>query len=99
MSEICLVGDILIDVSLKTNEAPLKMRLGGIVHAARALWALGVQYDVAYIAPAYLDYHIESYLYEIGCNNVFKVGNVKNLPYVILIGEAKKIGDTASCCS
>ena len=48
MSKICLIGDILVDVTLKTEFNPLKMRLGGIVHAARALWAMGVEYDVAF---------------------------------------------------
>lgn len=58
MSKICLIGDILVDVTLKTEFNPLKMRLGGIVHAARALWAMGVEYDVAFFSPSYLDVHI-----------------------------------------
>lgn len=28
MSKICLIGDILVDVTLKTEFNPLKMRLG-----------------------------------------------------------------------
>lgn len=93
MSKICLIGDILIDVTLKTEFNPLKMRLGGIVHAARALWAMGVQYDVAFFSPSYLDVHIRKYLPKMGCYQIFKLGDVKNLPYTILIGEAKEIGD------
>lgn len=93
MSKICLIGDILIDVTLKTEFNPLKMRLGGVVHAARALWAMGVEYDVAYFSPSYLDTHIEKYLHEIGCHQIIKLGDVRNLPYTILIGEVKEIGD------
>lgn len=93
MSRICLIGDILIDVTLKNESDPLKMRLGGIVHAARALWAMGTDYDVAYFAPSYLDNYIKKYLSEIGCGHIIKLGNVNNLPYLILIGEVKEIGD------
>ncbi|MDL2290356.1 nucleoside 2-deoxyribosyltransferase [Paludibacteraceae bacterium OttesenSCG-928-F17] len=92
-NEICLVGDIFIDVSLKTKDSDLKMRLGGVVHAARALWALNMPYSVAYFAPAYLDKHISDYLKELGCNNVYKLGNVETSPYVMLVQEVKEIGD------
>lgn len=93
MSKICLIGDILIDVTLKTEFNPLKMRLGGIAHAARALWAMGVEYDVAFFSPSYLDTYVKDYLYKMECRQAFKLGNVKNLPYTILIGEAKEIGN------
>ncbi len=93
MEKICIVGDILNDVTLKTSQSDLKMRLGGIVHAARALWAMNVEYDVAYFAPEYLDLHIKKYLAEFKCTNVIKLGNVRNMPYTMLIGEAKEIGD------
>ena len=56
---ICLVGDILNDVTLATAETKLKMRLGGIVHAAHGLWAIGLDYTIAYFAPLYLDSHSE----------------------------------------
>lgn len=85
---ICLVGDILTDVTLATVNNPLKMRLGGIVHAARALWAIDVDYAVAYFAPAYLDSHIDTFLKEHNCNAIIKLGNVTNCPYTMLIQEA-----------
>ena len=91
MSKICLIGDILVDVTLKTEFNPLKMRLGGIVHAARALWAMGVEYDVAFFSPSYLDVHIRKYLQKVGCYQIFKLGDVKNLPYTILIGRTSYI--------
>ena len=90
---ICLVGDILNDVTLASAETKLKMRLGGIVHAARGLWAMGVDYAIAYFAPSYLDSHIENYLRHFGCKQILKLGNVTNCPYTMLISEVKEIGD------
>lgn len=94
MSKICIIGDILLDISLKNNDIPLKMRLGGIVHAARCLWAMGIDYDIGYFAPSFLDVHIQKYLLgHMGCQKLFKLGNVENCPYTILITETKEIGD------
>ena len=90
---ICLVGDILTDVTLATVGSPLKMRLGGIVHAARALWAMDVEYAVAYFAPAYMESHIEMFLKEHDCKAIIKLGNVTNCPYTMLIQEAKEVGN------
>lgn len=90
---ICLVGDILTDVTLATANNPLKMRLGGVVHAARALWAMDVKYGVAYFAPTYMDSHIEMFLKEHDCSNIIKLGNVTNCPYTMLIQEAKEVGN------
>ena len=90
---ICLVGDILTDVTLATESNPLKMRLGGVVHAARALWAMDVEYAVAYFSPAYMDSHIEMFLKEHDCKVIVKLGTVTNCPYTMLIQEAKEIGN------
>ena len=90
---ICLVGDILTDVTLATSNNPLKMRLGGVVHAARALWAMDVEYAVAYFAPDYMDSHIKIFLREHDCRNVVKLGNVTNCPYTMLIQEVKEVGN------
>lgn len=91
---ICLIGDILTDVtlpSLSRNE--YKMRLGGVMHAARGLWAMGIEYAVAYFAPAYMDKQIEFYLHEFGCREIHKIGNITGCPYTMLIREAKEIGN------
>ena len=90
---ICLVGDILTDVTLASANNPLKMRLGGIVHAARALWAMDVEYAVAYFSPAYMNSHIEMFLKEHDCKAIIKLGNVTNCPYTMLIREVKEIGN------
>lgn len=93
MSKICIVGDILVDITLKTPTTPLKMRLGGIVHAARCLWAMDIEYDVGYFAPSYLDSHIQGYLSKMGCKELFKLGEVQNCPYTMLIDEVKEVGN------
>lgn len=90
---ICIVGDILTDVMLNTPLSESKMRLGGIVHAARGLWAMGIDYACAYFAPSYLDCHINFYLGKIACSKIIKLGNVINNPYTMLIEEAKEIGN------
>jgi nucleoside 2-deoxyribosyltransferase len=90
-SDICLLGDIVLDVSRASEDTEL--RLGGIVHAARALWALGIDYDIAYFCPAYLDEHVIDYLSKHGAKNLFNLGKVSGAPYVFLIGEEKEAGD------
>ncbi|WP_433777923.1 nucleoside 2-deoxyribosyltransferase [Flavobacterium anhuiense] len=90
--KICLVGDIVIDVSLKNESSDLKMRLGGIIHAARCLWALNIPFSVAYFAPSYLDVQINEYLKHHGCIEIIKIGNIIGAPYVFLIEEVKESG-------
>ena len=94
MSKFCILGYIFNDVTLKSAATPvIKMRLGGIVHAARGMYAVGEEYSVAYFAPSYLDSHIEHYLKEIGCTEVIKLGNVTNSPNTVLIQEVQEVGD------
>jgi|AMWB02.1.fsa_nt_gi nucleoside 2-deoxyribosyltransferase len=91
--KILLVGDILVDVSLKTKSQKSKLRFGGVIHAARYLWSAGIEYDVAYFAPSYLDQSIAKFLENLHCNKSFKLGEVTGAPYVMLIEEVKEIGD------
>jgi nucleoside 2-deoxyribosyltransferase len=89
----CLIGDIVVDISLSSVKGEShKMRLGGLCHAARAVWALNHPHDVAYVSPAYLDKSIETYLKHHSASYV-KLGNVIGSPYVFLIQEVKEIGD------
>lgn len=91
--KICLIGDVVIDVTLKTSCEDTKLRMGGIIHAARGFWALDVPFAVAYFAPAYLDAQINKYLNALGCYEIIKLGNVNGAPYVFLIEDAKEAGD------
>ena len=93
MSRVCLIGDVLLDVTLKTKDTPLKMRLGGIIHSARALWAMDVEYDIAYFAPVYLVKEIEDFMITLGNPNLIYLGEVQRCPYVMLVNEVKEIGN------
>lgn len=90
--EIGLIGDVVVDISLIPGKKN-KLRLGGIVHAARGLWAMDSLFSIEYIAPEYLDEGIKDYLSHHGCNEVNKIGNVIGAPYLFLIQESKEIGN------
>lgn len=94
LNEICLIGDVLIDITLKQNsKSENKLRFGGIVHAARGLWALDSKYSIANFNPQYLDTDINNFLSHHGCSNIMKIGNVTGTPYLFFINEAKEIGN------
>lgn len=85
---ILLIGEIFIDVTLNKNKT--KMRLGGIVHAARGLWASEIDYCVAAIYPSYLDKEIRSYLKAHGCSSIHHIADVKNSPNVMFLYDEKE---------
>jgi nucleoside 2-deoxyribosyltransferase len=90
---ICLVGHVLVDVSFPSAESPLiKMRAGGILHAARALWAIDCAYSIAFCAPEYLDGEVQKNATQYGAASAIKIGNVLGSPNVILIGDMKEAG-------
>lgn len=63
------------------------------MHAARALWALGYRYHVAYLAPSYLDADIKGYAAKIGAASAQSVGTVYGCPNVLYIGDPQETGD------
>lgn len=89
---ILLVGEICIDFTLATATSPVKMRLGGIVHPARGLWAAGVPYAVAAVCPSYLKEEAEKYLKSHGCVEFCLVGIIDGSPNVIAIGDVREVG-------
>ena len=93
MLNICLVGEIIVDVSLKNRKDDLKMRLGGITHSARALWALSSKFSLGYISPRYLDDRAIEFMNYHGRPDMIKVAETENSPNIILIQETKEIGD------
>jgi nucleoside 2-deoxyribosyltransferase len=90
---IVLIGDVYLDVTLTPIGNQKKMRLGGIIHPARALWALGIPYDFAYISPDYLDEPIENYVKSLGAVSTTKIGSVSGSPNVAFIGEPTEAGN------
>lgn len=90
---ILLVGNVLVDVFTLPGDSEKRLRLGGIAHAARTLWGLGVDYHVAYIAPIYLHDNIEDYFKKHGVNCICCAAEVFGSPNIALIGDPTEAGD------
>lgn len=89
---ILLIGEICVDFTLAKEGQPPKVRLGGIAHAARGLWAAGIAYAVAVICPRYLSEQAKNYLNHHGCIEYIQLGEVSGAPNLILIGDVREIG-------
>ncbi len=88
-----LIGETCLDVTLfPAGTLERKLRLGGVVHAARCLWGLGASYQLAYLAPSYLFRQIEDYALAHGCSNVSQIATIEGAPCVMLIEEATEAG-------
>lgn len=92
MNKVLVIGQVFVDIIIQDNQE-LKLRLGGIIHAARALWAIKKEYDIAYFAPEYLDKSISKYLKDIQCKGITKIGNIIGCPNIQLIKNAKETSD------
>ena len=68
------------------------MRLGGIMHAARAFWASGVSFGFAYIAPDYLRQDTEEFALRYGASTARQIGSISRCPNVVIVGEGREIG-------
>ncbi len=88
---LLVVGEIIVDFTTARPGADCKLRLGGIVHAARGLWASGVPYAVAAVCPRYLLDQAEKYLSRHGCVDFVWLGEVMGAPNVIVIGDATEV--------
>jgi hypothetical protein len=91
--KLCLVGEVIVDITLPMADASYKLRFGGIIHAARCAWALGIEYDLLFAAPAYLDEEVIGYARAHGAASVTRFGVVTGSPNVMLIGEATEAGN------
>lgn len=85
---ILLVGEVIVDVSFSNDTT--KLRLGGVLHACRTLWAMGVDYSLAFVAPEYLSAEVINYASKHGASQVTKIGNVLGSPNVILIKDLQE---------
>jgi len=91
-ANVLLVGEICVDFTSAAQESPVKMRLGGVVHAARGLWAVDTSYAVGAFCPEYLAESAERYLQEHGCIEFIRLGNIVGAPNVFVIGDAREVG-------
>jgi nucleoside 2-deoxyribosyltransferase len=66
-------------------------RLGGIIHTARALWAIESPYRVGYFGPQYLDSAVQRYCTDWGTADAVKLGNTTGAPNLIVVPDPKEI--------
>lgn len=90
-SALLIVGEVFVDLSLSGRHEESKMRLGGVVHAARGLWASGVAYAVAAICPKYLVDEVKAYLLAHGCIEFIWLGEVLGAPNVMVVADVREI--------
>lgn len=88
---VLIVGEVVIDFTLAQSGAECKLRLGGIVHAARGLWAAGRSYSVAAVCPKYIVEDVRHFLEAHGCDEFFWLGDVAGSPNVVVIGDPLEV--------
>lgn len=87
-----LIGEVTVDFVMPTRATEAKVRLGGVVHAARGLWASGQSYSVGAFCPAYLIEQARTYLTQHGCHELIVLGEVTGAPNVIAIADVQEVG-------
>ncbi len=87
-----LIGEVTVDFTMPTSTTDVKVRLGGVIHAARGLWASGRDYAVGGFCPAYLVEQARNYLAHHGCREFVLLGEITGAPNVIAIADVKEIG-------
>lgn len=92
-TKLLVVGEIVVDFTLPTAKSECKLRLGGIAHAARGLWASNLGYSVAAFCPKYLVEQAEQYFKAHGCSEFIWIGEVTGSPNVIAIGDLTEVSD------
>ncbi|WP_323949957.1 nucleoside 2-deoxyribosyltransferase [Aeromonas caviae] len=84
---ILIVGEISVDYTFSQHGIMSKLRLGGIIHAARGLWASDIPYSVAVFCPDYLINDASHYLSSIDCTEFVLLGKVNGAPNITLIND------------
>ncbi len=93
--DILLIGEIYVDFTMPKLGTESKLRLGGVVHAARGLWAIDANFSVAAACPSYLVSQARAYLESLGCNEFIWLAEVKGAPNVMAIGDPIELADQA----
>lgn len=88
-----LVGEIFVDYAIMPGARANRLRLGGIVHAARGFWASGQPYIAAAVIPSYLEELARKYLTAHGCQEFYVLGHVTGAPNVMLNLDAIELAD------
>lgn len=90
---LLLMGEISVDVTITPRGSENKLRLGGIAHAARGLWATGYPYAAAAFLPRYLEAGAREYLKRFGCEQFTVLGYISGAPNVTLIFDPTEVDD------
>jgi nucleoside 2-deoxyribosyltransferase len=105
-SLVWVIGDVIVDVLFAPAQQP-HVRLGGVLHAARALSALGAKFSLAATLPSYLRPDVERAAREYGATSCHIFGDVVGAPNIILVLDPTEAGpqgyelllrDSAVCC-
>lgn len=88
-TKVCVIGQVIVDVVQGTK---WRVQLGGIIHTARALWAIECPYVLGYFGPQYLEEAVQHYCNEWGPGTAIKIGNTTGAPNLIVIPEPKEVG-------
>lgn len=89
IKRLLIIGEVFIDVHLDKNHN----RLGGIFHSARAMNSLNCNYALAAITPNYLVKSIYEFGNKLGAENISIIGEITNIPNVMLIGDSSEAGN------
>lgn len=93
VNPVLLVGELIVDYTSARRGRPPKLRLGGVAHAARGLWACGIPYAMAAICPSYLIEDARAFLAGHGCRDMVWLGDVSGSPNVMIIGDVTEVSD------
>jgi nucleoside 2-deoxyribosyltransferase len=87
------MGEVSVDVTITPRGSDNKLRLGGIAHAARGLWAIKQPYAVAAFLPNYLEASARKYLGRFDCQQFTVMGHISGAPNVTLIFDPTEVDD------
>ena len=90
-STLLIVGEITVDFTLPYADSECKLRLGGITHAARGLWACDIKYVAAAVCPKYLVNQARHYFISHGCTDFIWLGEVEGSPNVLVVGDPTEV--------
>lgn len=88
---VLVVGELIVDYTLAQRGEMCKLRLGGVGHAARGLWAAEIEYSAAVVCPQYLVDEANRYLSGLGCKEFIWLGDIVGAPNVMLIGDVTEV--------
>lgn len=90
---LLVIGEVFLDFTITDPATENKLRLGGVAHAARGLWALDTSFDAAVVLPSYLEGVARAYFTSLGCVKFTVLGIVDGCPNVTVIFDVTEVAD------